>query len=1145
MLMAAFASSATTPAAAAARNAPGDKPLAMGPQPPAVSGTAAWSFEPDIIGANAGAAVATAGDVNGDGFSDVIVGAPNANFGLGLYPGIAYLSLGSANGLGAPIWSAHGTGASGILFGAAVACAGDVNGDGYDDVLIGAPNGQITSPCGAAGGSVYLYYGGPSGLQASWGWSAQLCGDQLAEFGSAVGTAGDVNGDGFDDIIVGAWSTGGLSASNGTAYVYYGSASGPGSSPNWTVNGAANERFGISVGTAGDVNGDGYADVVVGAQLTINPNFALATGSARVYLGGPGGLSTFASQTILGDQVGCEFGDAVGTAGDVNGDGYADIVVGAPYYDFSGADRGEVLVYLGGPSGVATTPFWYEYGAQAGARFASSVTTAGDVDGDGLADVIVGSPYYANGESGEGQAAIFYGTRIGSTLISRWFVESNLTGAYFGSAVGTAGDVNGDGFSDVVVGSPYYSNGQSGEGRAQVFLGAGEVPYPSAALSLNGGMSQSVLGWSVSSADVNGDGYSDLIVGEPLYDTVSNADEGRVQVFFGGPTGPDAVADFSATGGLAGANLGISVGSAGDVNGDGYEDVIAGAHQYAGHGRAFIWFGGSSGLSTGYVQTLDGPAGSYFGGSVAGAGDVNGDGYADVVVGATGYVNGESGEGAAYVYLGGPAGVNATPHRIYEGNQTGANMGVSVAGAGDVNGDGYSDVIVGADLIDQIISQFPPLSWPDAGEVFAFYGGPGGLPASANWVGGGNASFPQFGHSVSTAGDVDGDGYADIVVGANNYSSGEGAAYVFRGGASGLSASPYWSRTGGQASANFGSSVTFAGDVNGDGLSDVSIGAVFFDNGQQDEGTVSVFGGPLSGPSATTPLRVLEGNSAFANLGHAVGFGGDVNGDGFSDVFAGAPGFSDLAYRQGQARLFYGNLRFNGTDALPKAPLMRHAGTSQPYALLDRTSGGGSFDVSAIATTAAGRGRVRLEWEVKPLGTAFSFGGVGRGSWQSSGSPGAPVRLAANVGAAPALLMHWRARVTTHSPFFPHSPWYSPQGNGAQQTDLRVGTSLTAIGGGTPPPPASALQVRAIPNPFNPRTVIEWSLPRAGMLSVRIYDPRGREIAVLREGPAEAGPGSVEWDGRSVAGEPVPSGVYLARVSGAGETAVRKLMLVR
>jgi hypothetical protein len=167
-----------------------------------------------------------------------------------------------------------------------------------------------------------------------------------------------------------------------------------------------------------------------------------------------------------------------------------------------------------------------------------------------------------------------------------------------------------------------------------------------------------------------------------------------------------------------------------------------------------------------------------FGSSVAAAGDVNGDGYTDVIVGASSYTNGQTGEGRAFVYHGSASGPSTVPDWTAESDQAGANFGISVGTAGDVNGDGFGDVIVGA-----------PNWWQSpstGGAAFAYFGSATGLPAAPDWMGLGEGTYvaAQYGISVGTAGDANGDGFDELLVGAQRETRGqfmEGTAYGYNG----------------------------------------------------------------------------------------------------------------------------------------------------------------------------------------------------------------------------------------------------------------------------------------------------------------------------------------------------------------------------
>src|SRR5262245_24423010 len=845
---------------------------------------AATQLESDQGVALFGGAVAGACDVNGDGYSDVIVGSEEYN-APSSDEGAAFVFLGSSTGVadGNPTTAPTQLESNqiGALLGGSVACAGDVNGDGYDDVIVGAElydNGQTDE------GAAWVFLGGPGGIADGNPLTAptQLEANQAASlFGGAVAGAGDVNGDGYADVIVGAETYNDIQSDEGAAWVFYGGPSGiasgnPLTAPTQLESNQISALFGGSVAGAGDVNGDGYADVIVGAIQYDDPTFN--EGGAFVFLGAAGGMPdgnpTTALARIESNQSGATLGVVAG-AGDVNGDGYADVIVGADIYDNGQTDEGAAWVFLGGAAGIAAAnPASAGVGQleadQAGALRGVSVAGAGDVNGDGYADVIVGASSYDAGQTDEGAAFVFLGSAAGipdaSAAAASAQLESNQAGALFGASVAGAGDVNGDGYADVIVGSEAYDAGQTDEGAAFVFLGSiAGIPDATAAAAsaqLESDQAGALLGRSVAGAgDVNGDGYADVIVGASSYDA-GQTDEGAAFVFQGSAAG---IADATpASAGVAqleadqaGALLGVSVAGAGDVNGDGYADVIVGASSYdAGQtdeGAAFVFLGSAAGIpdasaAAASAQLESNQAGALFGASVAGAGDVNGDGYADVIVGSEAYDAGQTDEGAAFVFLGSIAGIPdataATASAQLESDQAGALLGRSVAGAGDVNGDGYADVIVGASSYDA--------GQTDEGAAFVFRGSAAGIPdATPASAGVGQLEADQagalLGVSVAGAGDVNGDGYADVIVGASSYDAGqtdEGAAFVFLGSAAGIpdasAAAASAQLESNQAGALFGASVAGAGDVNGDGYADVIVGSEAYDAGQTDEGAAFV-----------------------------------------------------------------------------------------------------------------------------------------------------------------------------------------------------------------------------------------------------------------------------------------------------------------
>ncbi|HZM71465.1 MAG TPA: integrin alpha, partial [Candidatus Cryosericum sp.] len=287
-------------------------------------------------------------------------------------------------------------------------------------------------------------------------------GQSSADLGWSVSTAGDVNGDGFSDVILGAYLYDNGQLDEGRAFVYLGTAGGPAPTPAWTAESdQAGAWFGNSVATAGDVNDDGYSDVIVGAENFTNGQ--TQEGRAFVYLGSPTGLALAPAWTAEGDQAVGQFGTSVATAGDANGDGYSDVIVGAaPYDNGVNLDVGAAFIYLGSSAGLSATPGLTLFGDQVGDQFGLSVATAGDLNNDGYSDYVIGAPNYTGSLSFEGRAYIYFGSPSITTYYT--FYQGGQASSYFGWSVGTAGDLNGDGYAEVVIGSPYQDNGQADEG---------------------------------------------------------------------------------------------------------------------------------------------------------------------------------------------------------------------------------------------------------------------------------------------------------------------------------------------------------------------------------------------------------------------------------------------------------------------------------------------------------------------------------------------------------------------------------------------------------------------------------------------------------------------------------------------------------
>jgi hypothetical protein len=1072
-----------------------------------------WSAEGDQVGAEFGISVATAGDVNADGFSDVIVGAH-------LYD----------NGQ-IDDWSAEGNQA-GARLGTSVGTAGDVNADGFSDVIIGAPSFDA----GENGeGRAFVHHGSASGLGAIAAWTAES-NQASALFGSTVAAAGDVNGDGFSDVLVGAPAFDNGQMDEGRAYLYHGSAAGVNVASAWTAeSNQAGASFGAALATAGDVNGDNFSDVIIGANLFDNGE--VNEGGAFVYHGSVTSLGDTANWTAEGNQSSAFFGHAVATAGDVNGDGFSDVIIGALLFDNGELDEGRTIVYHGSAAGLGASAAWTVESDQVDARLGGAVATAGDVNGDGFADVIVGADYFDATRTNEGRVSMYLGSASGLSSVAHWTADGGQTGSHLGESVATAGDVDGDGLSDVIVGGRLHDAGEIDEGRALIFRGAAEGLSEVAEWSAVGGQVGAWFGASVAGAgDVNGDGYGDVIVGAHLFDG-GETNEGRVSVYHGSASGLSTIPNWITEGDIEHRHFGFCVAGAGDVNGDGFDDVAIAASGAG--GVASVYFGSAAGLAPtpGWTATSGqgGPQSDGIFDQISSAGDVNGDGFDDLLVAAKFYDTIHDNAGRVVVHHGSASGPSLAPDWYAEGGQPQEYFGVSTSSAGDVDGDGFSDIIIGAFLFNGDLV--------DEGRAVVYHGSIAGLAATPAWAIEGDQTGAELGFSVAAAGDVNGDGYGDVIVGAPLFDGGqadEGQARVHLGSATGLGLAPAWATESDQADANYGYRVAAAGDVNGDGYSDVAVGAYLFDTQWPNGGRVSIYLG--SAEDLSTAPDWIDGAGPTFGFGMSLAGAGDVDGDGFSDLIVGAPHHHAGLYDQGGAWVYHGN----DGSARRTLPRQQRTDGATRIAQHGRSDSETQFRIRAIMLSVFGRTRLQMEHEVKPLGVPFDGLDTNPGTYFDIGNDGLINFNRLVSGLTPRTPYHWRVRAKydlAKTPFQRNGPWVQLPGLGWNDSDLRTAGALVSV---EEPAPGQIQLLGAGANPGRGACSVRLVLPRAGLVEAEVFDVRGRRIAELGDdAPYAPGAHVLTWDGRDHAGATAAAGTYFVRVRVNGETLVHKAVLLQ
>lgn len=698
-------------------------------------------------------------------------------------------------------------------------------------------------------------------------------------------------------------------------------------------------EYGYKVEIIGDFNGDSFDDFIVAS-----PKMTQNSGICDIYYGGEN-YDTIPDLTLVSPYLNAEFGSSVAAVGDVNNDGFDDILIGAPAYASS---KGAAFLYLG-DNEPNEQPHLTYYGANPEDYFGSCVASIDDVNADGIKDFAIGAYGHL---TNRGIVYCFKGKTNLSTTPDLVVVGESVN-SYFGYEISSAGDFNNDSYNDIVIAATNYN----GTGKLYFYGGFANFPDGIIKKSIIGELNSN-FGFSIDVLeDIDNNGFNEIAVSSVDF----NNSTGKVTIYESISDWNDTPNETTITNNIENSFFGHKIISE-DINSDGFTDLLISSIGNENiSGKVEVYYGGAD-FDTYSDLTIEGEeTHDLFGFSMSCKGDLNNDNINDLIIGSKRF---NDNRGKIYIFHGSENFDNQFHFSII-GQNTNNLFGVSCDNIGDFNGDGIDDIAIGADGFNNY-----------RGRVYIYFGGIE-TDMEADLILSGVEEYEHFGYNLAGVGDINNDGFDDLLIGSYGKNNGEGEAYIFLGSENpdnevDLILSPETTLE------NFATTLSAAGDYNNDGFADFVIGAYGFPNGNNNGRAYLYFGGEELDNEAD---MYFDGVSENTKLAYCVSSAGDVNNDGISDLLIGRSSDSG----KGNAYIYFGaetpdnvyDVYFNGEIDGDKF--------GRFVSDLGDINNDGFDDVAVVAPEFGNKGKVFIYFGGNPMNNLQDFSVIGTVNYNQLG----------------------------------------------------------------------------------------------------------------------------------------------------------------